>query len=130
MQVMWETSDMKDKDILWAGIAFEGGIGGHQHAPCGAISAAAVYLGLSYRCPMEDKPRARQARQDARKDAYDLAAGFKDRFGTIICRGLVKVDLSKPEESQKLTEISKDRCDKFVEFVISKLYELAEKKTG
>lgn len=121
---------MKNEDFLWAGTAFYGGITGQQQAPCGAISAATVYLGLSYRCSSQDKQKAKEARQNARQDIGNLVFSFTDKFGTIACRDLVKLDLSKPEESRLLPEVSKDKCEKFVEFVIRKLYELDEKRSA
>ncbi len=77
----------------------------------------------------EDKQKARQARQDARADAWKMVEAFNKQFGAICCRDLIKLDLSKPEESKRLAEISKDKCDKFVAFVIGKLYDFAEKKS-
>ncbi|MDD4859687.1 MAG: C-GCAxxG-C-C family protein [Dehalococcoidales bacterium] len=130
MQVMWETSNMQNDDFLWAGTAFNGGIAGQQQAPCGAISAGTVFMGLNYRCATDDKQKAKEARQSIRQGAADLIASFNDMFGAICCRDLIKLDLSKPEESRLLAGISKEKCDKFVEFVIGKIYEFDEKKKG
>ena len=127
---MWESGGLQNEDFLWAGTAFNGGIGGNQQAPCGAVSAATVYLGLSYRCSSADKQRAKQARAEARQDASNLVTSFTQTFGTIICRDLIKLDLSNPEDSRRLAEISKDKCDKFAEFIIGKLYELDEKRNA
>ncbi len=123
---MWETYELGNEDVLWAGTAFNGGIGGQQQAPCGAISASAVCLGLRYRCSPADKERAQRARLDARQDASELVKSFSEKYGTIICLDLLGLDFSNPEEYRQFREsgISREKCDKYVEFVIEKLYEL------
>ena len=55
---MWETYELGNEDLLWSCIAFNGGIGGQQQAPCGAVSAAAVCLGLRHSCPLTEKQQA------------------------------------------------------------------------
>lgn len=123
---MWEAYGLKNEDILWTCIAFNGGIAGQQSAPCGAISAATVCIGLRYRCPFTDKQRAKQGRLDAREDASQLVKSFADRFGAITCRELIGIDFSKPEAYRAFLEsgISQNKCLKYVEFVIEKLYEI------
>ena len=123
---MWEAEEQGNEDMLWAGIAFNGGIGGQQQAPCGAVSSSAVYLGLRHRCPLAEKDRAEQARLDARRDASELVRSFTEKFGTIICRDLLGLDLSNPEARRQFLEsgIWKEKCDNYVLFVIEKLYEL------
>jgi C_GCAxxG_C_C family probable redox protein len=129
---MWEAYELGNEDLLWSCIAFTGGIAGQQQAPCGAISASAVCLGLHYRCPPADKQKAKQSRLDARQDANKLVAAFTEKFGSITCRDLIGLDFSKPEEYRRFQEsdISKEKCDKFVQFVIEKLYEFDEKRSS
>ncbi len=129
---MWEAYGLDNEDILWAGIAFNGGIAGQNSAPCGAVSAATVALGLRHRWPMDDKARAKQERLDAREDASNLVKSFIEKFGTITCRDLIKLDFTKPEENRRFQEsdISREKCDKFVQFVLEKLYELDEKRSA
>ena len=124
---MWESEGLGDEDHLWASIAFYGGIAGHQDAPCGVVSSATVCLGLRYRCPIEDKELAKQARINARRDANELVQGFKDKFGDITCLGLLGVNFSDAEQYQKLRESGEQRgkCDSYLMYVIEKLYELA-----
>jgi glutaredoxin 3 len=126
---MWEAYGLGNEDLLWSCIAFNGGIGGQQQAPCGAVTTGAVCLGLRHRCSPEDKQKAKQARLDARKDASELVRSFTERFGTIICLDLVGTDFSKPGGYQQFLEsgIWKDKCDSYVQFIIEKLYEMDEK---
>ena len=127
---MWETYELGNEDLLWPGVAFTGGIGGQQRAPCGAVSAAAICLGVRYRS--FDKQKAKQARLDARQDASELIKSFTEKFGSITCLELVGIDFSKPGGYQQFQEsgIWKEKCDNYVQFVIEKLYELdAKRKT-
>ena len=127
---MWEAYGLGNEDLLWSCTAFNAGIGGQQQAPCGAIPAGAVCLGLRHRCPLEDKQKAKQARLDARQDANELVRSFTERFGTITCLDLVGTDFSKPGGYQQFLESGawKDKCDSYVQFVIEKLYELDKKR--
>jgi glutaredoxin 3 len=128
---MWEALGLNNEDILWTCIAFNGGIAGQQSAPCGAVSASTVCLGLRHRWPLTDKKRASQERLEAREDASQLVRSFIERFGAITCRDLIGIDFSNPVAYRAFQEsgISKDKCDKYVEFIIEKLYELDEKRS-
>ena len=123
---MWEAYDLGNEDFLWAGIPFLGGIGGFQNAPCGVVSASALCLGLRHRCSLSDKEKTKQARHAIRALSAKIVTEFNQHFGDINCLGLIKMDFSKPGEYQKFLEsgIWKDKCVKYVEFMIDKLYEL------
>ena len=127
---MWEAYDLENEDFLWAGIPFLGGIGGYQDAPCGVVSASAVSLGLRHRCPLSDKEQAKQARNAIRAFSAKIISEFKQHFGDITCLGLIGMDFSKPGEYQKFQKsgIWKDKCEKYVEFMIDRLYELEDNK--
>jgi len=126
---MWETYGLDNEDLLWAGTNFSGGIAGQQRAPCGVVSASAMCLGLRRRCSLTDKERAQQARADARQDASNLVKSFTERFGTILCLDLIGLDFSQPDAYRQFAEsgIWKEKCDKYVQFVIDQLYQLDEK---
>jgi hypothetical protein len=125
---MWEAYDMQNEDFLWAGIPFLSGISGQQQAPCGAVSAAAVALGLRHRCPIEDKREAKQARNRIRGSAGRLVEDFNRKFGDITCGGLLGIDFSKPGEYKRFREdgIWKDKCENYVRFIIETLYAFEE----
>ncbi|MCJ7515598.1 MAG: C-GCAxxG-C-C family protein [Dehalococcoidia bacterium] len=126
---MWETYGLASEDLLWAGTTFTGGISGQQQAPCGAISAAAICLGLRHGNYATDKQKAKQARLDARQHASELIKSFTEKFDSIACLDLVGIDFSEPGGYQRFQEsgISKEKCDNYVQFVIEKLYELDTK---
>lgn len=126
---MWESFDLGNEDILWTCINFMGGFTGQQEAPCGALSAAVVCLGLLHRAPLADKKRTKQARHRARQDADELLRGFKEDFGTISCRQLVGFDFSEPGEYRKFLEsgLWKDKCMRYVQFVVERFYDFDQR---
>jgi len=128
---MWETSGWKNEDLLWASMGLFGGIAGQQAATCGAVSSAAVYLGLRHREPLADQAAVKQARAGIEREAGSLAGQFRSQFGTLVCRDLVGLDLSDPQVRRRFQEenLWKGTCDIFVTFVIEKLYDLEEARS-
>jgi hypothetical protein len=128
---MWEAYDLGNEDFLWAGIPFMGGISGEQQAPCGAVSASAISLGLRHRCSFADKEKVKQARNAVRHYSGKLVRDFTKQFGDITCRGLLGLDFSKPGEYQKFLEsgVWKEKCEKYVQYTIEKLYEFEDEKS-
>jgi len=129
---MWEAYDLKNEDFLWTGIPFMGGISGQQQAPCGALSASAVCLGLRHRCSLAEKEKAKQCRSTIRHYSSELVRSFNDKFGDISCRDLLGIDFSKPGEYQRFLEsgVWKEKCEKYVHFIIEKLYEFEDNKNS
>ena len=125
---MWDVYGLDNEDFLWSCIAFMGGISGQQQAPCGAVSASAVCLGLRHRCSLSDREKAKASRTVIRYNANRLVRDFQDRFGNITCAGLLGIDFSKPGGYQVFRESGawKEKCDRYVEFIIEKLYELED----
>ncbi|RJQ75462.1 MAG: C_GCAxxG_C_C family protein [Desulfobacteraceae bacterium] len=115
---------MQNEDFLWAGIPFLSGISGQQQAPCGAVTAAAIGLGLRHRCAMEDKSKTKRARNLIRNSAARMVEEFAQAFGDITCKGLLGIDFSRPGEYKRFRDdgIWKDRCQRYVRFVIEKIY--------
>jgi C_GCAxxG_C_C family probable redox protein len=127
---MWEAYGLKYEDFLWAATAFMGGIAGQQDAPCGAVSGAAIALGLGHRVSGNDKAKAEQARQKIRAEVSEYLNSFRNKFGSITCRGVLGVDLSDEEGMKKAREagLFRDKCPLFVQFAIEKLYEIESKR--
>ncbi len=123
---MWEAYGLENEDLLWAGTTFFGGIAGYQKAPCGAVSASAVCLGLRHRCNLADKEKANQAKRDAGSKTGELVRSFAEKFGTIICQDLLGVDFSDPQAARHFFEsgMGEEKCHRYVQFVVEKLYEL------
>lgn len=124
LQVMWEAYGMENEDLLWAGIPFMSGISGNQQAPCGAVSGAAVALGLRHRCSLADKPSAKKARNIIRKHADQFVKDFNSQFGDFTCRELIQMDFSQPGEYKRFrqSDIWKHKCEKYVQYAIERLY--------
>jgi C_GCAxxG_C_C family probable redox protein len=126
---MWEAYGLENEDLLWAGMAFRGGIGGQQRAACGAVEGAAVSLGLLHRRPLDDKEAVEKARKAAMDEAGQLVREFVAEYGGLSCIELIDVDLSVPGAGEKAAKEGVfQRCDGFVNFAIRKLYELEEKR--
>jgi len=127
---MWEAYGIENEDVLWTGIAFAGGIAGEQSGPCGAVSAGTMSACLRHRTPLSDKQAAKTARLQAREDAGELVGSFKEGFGAIACDKLLGIDFSQPGAYQAFRDsgVWKDKCNKYVQLVIEKLYELDEKR--
>lgn len=127
---MWETSGFDNEDLLWAGFGLYGGIAGQQRGTCGAVAAMAVYLGLRHRILLSDKEAVIKAKGDIEKEASGIANEFIRWFGSLTCIDLVKVDFSDPKVRLRPPDpsLSRDTCDRFVVFVIDKLYELEERR--
>ena len=127
---MWDAYSLGNEDFLWTCINFMGGIAEQQQAPCGGVSAAAVCLGLRYRCPLTDKDGAKQARRNAREDAGEIVKSFNDKYGTIICRDLLGFNFSDTDARQKALDSGEwgKKCDGYIQFLLEKLYELDEKR--
>ena len=67
--------------------------------------------------------------REAKERAYGLTArivdDFRERFGTILCRELIKVDLSKPEgrETYRRENIRDEHCFNNVTTAVMAAYE-------
>lgn len=118
---------MKDENYLWAAIPFMGGISGENKATCGAVSAAAVTLGLCHRTPLSDNEKAKTARNMARSQSGQLVKEFIDTFGHVNCQDLLAIDFSVPGAYQNFRNsgIAEKKCYQYVHFIIEKLYAFA-----
>jgi C_GCAxxG_C_C family probable redox protein len=127
---MWEAYGMENEDVLWASIALRGGIAGRQQGSCGALSSAAVCLGLRHARSSTDVKQAEQARDTVYRKAGELADAFIDKFGAAACIDLIGVDFSDEAARKKAVEagLMEEKCHNYVRFVIEKLYQLDEKE--
>jgi hypothetical protein len=128
---MWEAYGLKNTDFLWAGMTLWGGFGGQQQqGTCGAVAGGVVFLGLKHRTPLKDKEKVASAKKAANAEAGELAKDFFRNFGAVSCLELTGVDFSdeKAFKEAKAGGLFEKKCDKFVAFVIEKMYELDEKR--
>lgn len=127
---MWETTELGSEDLLWATTNFVGGIAGQREGVCGAVSGAAVYLGLKHRCPLHNAEQAGKARMLAREQTRNLVLEFSREHGDIICGKLLGIDFSNPEAVQQFRDSGKwiQKCSGYVNFIITELYKLENSK--
>ena len=126
---MWETYGLENEDFLWTCIPFMAGISGQQQAPCGAVSASTVSLGMRHRCSLADKKKAKESRAAIRLYATEFVKSFRERFGSINFVDLIGMDLTKPDQYREflVSGIWKEKCAKYVEFAVEKLYEFEDR---
>jgi hypothetical protein len=126
---MWEACGWKNEDLLWAGAALWGGIGGQNRGTCGAVASAGVCLGLRHRRPLADKNAVAKAREAAFRETGELAKEFIEKFGAVACVELVGVDFSEKGALEKARQEGRfQKCHEFLRFVVGKLFELEEKR--
>ena len=80
---------------------------------CGAVSGALMVIGLLH-------GKTRKEDDDSRERTYALAQefmeAFRERNGSLLCRGLLGVDVSTPEGIAAVRErdLFRTACPKFV----------------
>ena len=127
---MWESEDLGSREILWTSTTFLAGFSRHRQAPCGALTAALICLGLRYRCPPEDKKQAAKGREAAGRDAHVLVESFQNKYGSISCQDLIGIDFSDPDSIRRWleNEMWSQTCDAYVSYIVAQLYDLAESR--
>ena len=104
--------------------AFGGGIG-RCGSVCGALTGGVMALGIKY--------GTNEPSLEKRLKAYELAQKFYKRFekqhGSVLCRELIRYDLSVPEELEKArrARIFEEKCVNFVKEAVETLIELTER---
>jgi C_GCAxxG_C_C family probable redox protein len=100
---------------------FGGGLG-RRGEICGALSGALIAVGLRYG---RRKGEGREAKERSYGRAARIVDDFRERFGTILCRELIKVDLSEPEgrETYRLENIRDEQCVEYVMTAVAAAYE-------
>ena len=92
---------------------FGGGIG-RMREVCGALSGAFMLVGLKY--PADD-PENKEAKMENYAAVQRVAAPFREKHGTIICRELLDAKRAKPETdlADPFGEyLAKNPCARFV----------------
>ncbi|MDR3565744.1 MAG: C-GCAxxG-C-C family protein [Negativicutes bacterium] len=88
---------------------FGGGMG-HMAETCGAVTGAFMVLGLQY------EPDDVQARDRLYSQVREFADKFKAIHGSILCKELLRCDMSTPEGAAMFKEkaMRKSHCPDFV----------------
>ncbi len=106
--------------------AFGGGIG-HMGLTCGAVTGAAMVIGLRHgRTAAADN----EAKQRTSRIVKALAERFAERHGTIVCEKLLGCNVGTPEGMQYFREhdFRNTRCLAFVETAAAILDDILEGK--
>lgn len=92
---------------------FGGGMG-RMREVCGALSGAFMLVGLKYPA---DNPEDKAAKMENYAAVQRVAAPFKEKHGTIICRELLDAKRAKPEADANDPfggYLAKNPCARFV----------------
>lgn len=88
-------------------------------------------LGLKNRQSLKDKEKTEKAQKAVLEDAAELVKSFLQKFGALTCLELVGVDFNDEKAMKQVTDaLFEQRCQKQAQFVIEKLYELENKRSG
>jgi C_GCAxxG_C_C family probable redox protein len=107
-----------------AAMALNGGIT-YVGGPCGAITGAALAIGMLAERRIDDH-------REAKRVARELVAGLMDAFlaehGALDCRDLTGYDLRAPGQHDAFMAagVWRDRCLRQVEFAVTRLAPLAD----
>jgi len=116
-----ESDDSSAAMALNGGLAYSGG-------PCGAISGAALAVGLLAAERVADH---REAKRAARRITAKLMEDFAATYGSTDCRDLIGLDIDTEEGHRAFIEsgIWRDRCMRQIEFAVGRLAPLADETT-
>jgi C_GCAxxG_C_C family probable redox protein len=116
-----DPADSSAAMALNGGVAYGGG-------PCGAISGAALAVGLLAGRRIADH---RQAKLVARELIAGLMDDFREAYASVDCRDLIGIDLRAPGAHTAFLRslVWRDRCMPQIEFAITRLAPLADQAT-
>jgi C_GCAxxG_C_C family probable redox protein len=107
-----------------AAIALNGGIG-YSGGPCGAITGAALAVGMLAEQRIEQHDRAKLV---ARELVHGTMDAFSEAHGTVSCRELIGYDLRAPGQHQAFVAsgLWRDACMGQIRTVVAHLAGLAD----
>jgi C_GCAxxG_C_C family probable redox protein len=113
-----DPADSSAAMALNGGVAYGGG-------PCGAISGAALAVGLLAGRRIADH---REAKAAARELVAGLMDDFREAYDTVDCRDLIGIDLRAPGAHDAFIRSLawRDRCMPQIEFAITRLASLGD----
>ena len=103
---------VNEEDAVKMASALGGGVGRNGHI-CGAVSGAALIIGMKYGTT---DPTDFQAKETAYNKTSELLKRFSAENKTVLCKDLISYDLKNPEELKKAREagIFQKKCPLFV----------------
>ena len=116
--------DSKNELVPKIAAGFGGGIG-RCDSVCGALTGSIMAVGIKY------APNETGAEKRAKAYAYakTLFKEFEKQHGTVMCRDLIELDLSNPEEAAKARQerVFEKICANLIKTVIENFLELENK---
>jgi len=91
---------MKEEDAVRMASALGGGVGRNGHI-CGAVSGAALIIGMKFGTT---DPANFQAKEIAYNKTNELLEKFREENKSILCKELIPYDMKNPEELKKARE--------------------------
>ncbi len=103
---------------LNGGVAYGGGV-------CGALTGAAIAVGLLAERRIDDHARAKRV---AREIVAEVMDGFREAHGAVDCRSLIGYDLRAPggHDAFLASGTWRETCMRQIEFVVARLAPLAD----
>jgi C_GCAxxG_C_C family probable redox protein len=93
---------------------------------CGALTGGFMVIGLKYGKYRTEGTRYGNETETTYKMVSELAAKFKERNGSMICRELIEHDLNDPEQRAEVIKLGlfKTSCGKYIRDSIELLEEM------
>jgi C_GCAxxG_C_C family probable redox protein len=93
---------------------------------CGALSGAAVTLGVREQLDIPGRPKSSETFEALQK----LVRNFESQFGAVTCRDLLGCDISTPEGFRQAKRArATSRCPEFVAWCCDRLAEMLERRS-
>lgn len=117
---------LPEGDMVKMASVLGGGIGRMGHV-CGAVSAAAIILGMRFG---STDNTSLESKENAYSKGRDLIERFADENGSIMCRDILGYDISSQEELMRAREaqVFMEKCPKFVASAAKILEDLLSKE--
>lgn len=118
---------LPEDQCLKAACGFGGGIG-RQQLTCGAVTGAAMALGLKYGKSLNDPE---EKKTETYSKVRELFSEFQNLHGSVNCRELLKgLDMNNPDDHMRITELRlfEILCEKYVADAVGITEKLMEKE--
>ncbi len=117
-----EVLELDPQKALKIAQPFGGGIA-RMGLTCGAVTGAFLAIGLKYG---RTRPEDEEAREKTYALVHDFIREFKARYGSIVCRELIGVDLGTAEGHKQAVErgVFENLCSKYVQDAVEILEQI------
>ena len=118
----FESNIMKASSLTGAGVNYSG-------SACGAVVGTATALGLVYGTDGTESPEEfQEKRQKSRALMRPIVKAFKEKFGSINCKGLTGLDFLVDEDRKKWSSVSERPRDDCINWAAKQVIDILEAK--